>query len=351
MQVTIEDMTLNKKICTCFVSRLTQLLVAIMLVSTGVPVSAQAETQLALNPPDGRVAIGGVITITIEVKNGSDVNAYDLTVKYNSEVITLESWGHGEYLNNVAEVKRVQEPGSFRLAVTQLASSGASGDGSLLNLTFRAKTSGTAQVFISEAKLVTSTNEMVYPGLVPGTISVTEAILPSASATLIPTGTSAPTSTIPFTITPPATRTNTSIPVLTRKPTRTRTPIPAIVVTSISTPGTAMAVTPGKLGVPATTPTQNTIPTIDGSGGVIGMNVTPGSTPSQGVLDQDPASDGEIEKLSTGRDSSADSLVESLYYWVKKIRIENVLMWGLSLQILAILSGLVVLFVSTWKKS
>lgn len=112
-----------------------------------------------------------------------------------------------------------------------------------------------------------------------------------------------------------------------------------------------MAVTPGKLGVPATTPTQNTIPTIDGSGGVIGMNVTPGSTPSQGVLDQDPASDGEIEKLSTGRDSSADSLVESLYYWVKKIRIENVLMWGLSLQILAILSGLVVLFVSTWKKS
>lgn len=343
-------MTQNNKICTRFASLLTQLLVAILLVSTGVPVNAQAETQLAVIPPDGRVALGGVITIAIEVKNGFDVNAYDLTVKYNSEVVTLESWGHGEYLNNVAEVKRVEDPGSFRLAVTQLASSGASGDGSLLNLTLRAKTSGTAQVFISDAKLVTSTNEMIYPGLVPGTITVTEAILPSATATLIPTGTSTLTSMAPFTNTPPATRTSTNSPVLTRTPTRTRTPIPVIVVTSSGKLGTTAAETPGELGLPATTATQRTKPTADGSGGVIGMSATPGSSPLPDASDQDPDSEGQIEKLSTGRDSGADSLLVSLYYLVEKIQIENVLKWGISLQILAILSGLVVLFVNTWKK-
>ena len=351
MQVTIEGMLSKQHILSHLTGLAVRLLLVIVMLIAAVPVRAQGETLLSISPQAGSVSAGGVITVTVEVTNGSNLNAYDLTLVYDSEVVALETWEHGGYLSNLAVVKQEQQPGSFRLVVTQLATAGASGDGTLMRLVFRAGSAGSTQVSISDAKLVTSANEMVYPGLVPGTITVTEAILPSATAQLIPTGTSTQTSTAPFTNTPPAIRTNTSSPVLTRTPTRTRTPIPAIVVTSIGTQGTMMAVTPGGLGIPATTATQRTKPTSNGSGGITGLSATPGSVPLPGALDQDPASEGEIEKLSTGRDSGADSLVESLYNWVEKIRIENVLMWGLSLQILAILSGLVVLFVSTWKKS
>lgn len=210
-------LTTKNYFCRLIGLALTVLIISILLVS---PTRAQAETRLRISPQASGVAMGNAITIAVEVSGGNDLNAYDLTIVYDEEVLTLESWSHGGYLSNLAVVKKVENPGSFRLVATQLATAGVSGDGTLINLVFRGLNPGVSEVSLQEVKFSNSSSESVIPSVSGGVVTVNAVPEPTwtATNTLVPTATStlsrAPTSTKPPAPAVTHTRTPTPLPPL-----------------------------------------------------------------------------------------------------------------------------------------
>lgn len=188
-------------------------------------VQAQNETILNIEPADVVLDLDSSTTVTVKVINGSNLNAYDITISYEPGILNLESWSHGSYMSNLAVLINENQPGKLHLVVIQLARPGVSGSGTLLNLTFKGIQTGTSEIYIEHAEFATSSSELVIPRANSGVITV------SLPVTLTPT----------FTITPTATRTFT--PTLTRTPTltptRTLTPsthIPPGATTSLPVP-------------------------------------------------------------------------------------------------------------------
>jgi hypothetical protein len=112
------------------------------------PARAQPETVVQVTPETAEAAVGATTAFSLEVLEGVDVNAYDVTITYDPAVAALVSWSQGDYLSNLAQVYKVDEPGRLRLVFTQLATPPVSGDGVLLNLVFRGAAAGTSPVTI-----------------------------------------------------------------------------------------------------------------------------------------------------------------------------------------------------------
>jgi len=187
--------------------------IGITLSSTGA--LAQNVTKLWFDPSSASIQIDEVITLTLEVRDGNDLNAYDMTIYYDEKILNLDSWSHGSYLSNLAVVRQEVKPGMLHLAVTQVATTGVSGNGTLLKLNFRGVDQGNSGVKIGSIELVTSTNQLVNPEIVNGYVEVTN----NNSVTITPTVTS--TSVLFPTAIPILTSTVTN--VLTATPTRTAT--------------------------------------------------------------------------------------------------------------------------------
>jgi len=157
-------------------------------------VNAQGETRLSIQPVSADSIVGGTITVTVDVRNGSNLSGYDLTIAYDSRVISLESWSQGTYLSNLAVMHQENEPGLLRLAAVQLASPGVSGDGTLLNLKFRGTGLGRSGITFTHAELATANSELVIPGVDDGEIRIIQATLATPTSTndllpdLTPTG-------------------------------------------------------------------------------------------------------------------------------------------------------------------
>jgi len=123
------------------------------LLTGGVPeVRAQAGPVLAVLPSDDALATGQVYTVSLYLTGGVEVNAFDLIVEYDAEVLALNTWEYGDYLSNLTTViKPVNEPGLFHLVVTQLVTPPVSGDGTLLELTFEGLQPGLSSIRITKA--------------------------------------------------------------------------------------------------------------------------------------------------------------------------------------------------------
>lgn len=305
------------------------LLLFVVMLSAAAPVRAQSETQLCITPGVASVPVGGIITVSIEVVNGNNLNAYDLTILYDTEVVTLESWGHGDYLTNLAVVKKVQEPGSFRLVVTQLASPGVSGDGTLLNLVFRGIQPGSSDVTLQAVRMVTTASEAIFPALSGAVITVSEIAVPSFT----PTNTLSPQPT--FTLTPTLTPTRTpTIPgtyTPTRPPMLTGTPIPGRTETALP-----MAASATNSGSPITNQTPLPTGQEPTGGGISGTIGIPSQDGSPGVGD----SVRSTENIKIQTPVPVDQK-ESL---PGQLRLNN-LLWGSLFTLLAILAGMIILFV------
>lgn len=140
---------------------------------------AQQITSLVFSPSNVSVVIDQTATITLDVIDGSNLNAYDLFISYNEEVITLESWSHGTYFSSLAIIRQENLPGLLHLVVTQMATAGVSGDGTLLELVFRGVKEGLTTVEITDIELVTSEGVIVAPNLYGSVISVTSEKMPT----------------------------------------------------------------------------------------------------------------------------------------------------------------------------
>ncbi len=159
------------------------------------PAEAQAAGLVRVAPETAWVEAGGTVSLTLELLGAQDVNAYDLTLRYDPAVVTLVSWSHGGFLSNLAQVYRVEEPGTLRLVFTQLATPPVSGDGILLNLVFGGMAPGETPLSIEKVEFAGSSGIITHPELQDGWLSVLPApeASPTPAVTLTPAATLAPT--------------------------------------------------------------------------------------------------------------------------------------------------------------
>jgi len=231
-------------------------------------VFAQQNTLVMIEPADTSLNIGDSTTLEVKVINGSSLTAFDLVILYKKEVLTLETWSFGSYLSNLSVVKQDSQPGRLHLAATQVAVPGVTGDGTLLKLVFRAVNEGDSEILLDKVQLVNDSVQMILPELGHGWITVTQATLPTftATLTLTPTATQKPSSTnrpaqnptltptfLPGAITSTYTATTTKVARTqsTTVPVSTSTPRPG--VTALVSFGTPVPRTSGQVITPEVT--------------------------------------------------------------------------------------------------
>ncbi|MEL7636787.1 MAG: cohesin domain-containing protein [Anaerolineaceae bacterium] len=199
------------------------LLVSLLLTALPLPVLAQGGTVLAVDPAQASVEVNGQREIALLVTDADNLNAFDVQVEYNGDLLSLVKWEFGDLLSNLAVVKRDDLPGSFRLVATQLATPGVSGDGVLLKLTFSGKLTGSSAIMITKAEFARSEGGLSLPELQNGSISIIPA-QPTATLTHTPTVTATLTPTATATIQPSATvtATKTATKTVTLAPTATK---------------------------------------------------------------------------------------------------------------------------------
>ncbi|MBG0786727.1 MAG: hypothetical protein H0S79_16650, partial [Anaerolineaceae bacterium] len=164
--------------------------IALLMVSIAVsPVAAQSQTVLFVSPELAQVPLGSDLILEIKVQLGLNINAFDLTVVYDPEVLYLDDWNHGDYLDNVANVKVEQEAGFLRVAATQLATPAVSGDGTLLELEFTTKAAGESAIELVDVVFSDSEGNKTEPEMEVGLVEVVNA----ATYTPTPQPTSTPT--------------------------------------------------------------------------------------------------------------------------------------------------------------
>ena len=172
------------------------LLVSLLLAALPLPVLGQGSTVLAVDPAQASVEVNGQREIALLVTDADNLNAFDVQVEYNGDLLTLVKWEFGDLLSNLAVVKRDDLPGSFRLVATQLATPGVSGDGVLLKLNFSGKLEGSSAITITKAEFARSEGGLSLPELQNGRLNILPAS-PTATPTAVPTATAtqAPTAT------------------------------------------------------------------------------------------------------------------------------------------------------------
>ncbi len=162
----------------------------------GQPANAQSQTILAVEPQESEVPLGNQIVLELTVTLGLNINAFDLTVVYVPQVLSFEIWENGVYLKNLASVNMVDDPGTFRLAVTQLAQPSVSGDGVLIALTFNSAGAGESTLNLIDVAFADSQGNLIEPETADGMVAVT------LSPTFTPTPTPTQTPTTKPTLTP-----------------------------------------------------------------------------------------------------------------------------------------------------
>lgn len=321
---------------------------------------AQGETLLQANPEVSHVPVGNQVLFRLEVRNGVDVNAFDVSITYDEEKLELSSWEFGSYLSNLSLVyKEDEDPGALRLAATQIRTPPVSGDGVLLELIFTAKAVGTAEVEITEAAFADPDGNPSYPTCQSGQVSVTNdptytptpTITPTATQTPVhsptstitwtPTHTYTPTATLSPTVTKTPTQTHTARPTSTRTPTATRTP-----TSSFGEEATLTAVrtlTPS-VSFAGETPTPQGSPT---EAGEAGNSIQGGVT----LTATEPAGGTATSVNATGGSRSGEGSGRVLVKRDQAIRL-NIVLWGvLILASTAIVIMLIILIKRRREKS
>ncbi|MHB8194105.1 MAG: cohesin domain-containing protein [Bellilinea sp.] len=195
----------------------------LLLISPLAGARAQSGTTLLLLPEDSALFLNSTKSINLAVLGGVDVNAFDVTILYDPQVLALESWVYGSYLSSLWRVYLENEPGEFHLAVTQLAQPGVSGDGVLLTFVFKGLGEGVSALEITNAEFSSPTGFSTKP-------LTEDALLTVNGPTKTPTETAVPsltpTASSTLTRTPSPTATRTAYGAFTATRTLTRTPSP-----------------------------------------------------------------------------------------------------------------------------
>jgi hypothetical protein len=137
------------------------------------PVHAQTETILSFSPGLTELYFNGVSTAQVQVviTDVELLNAFDITITYDPDVAIVTAWSKGGFLSNLFDIVKVNNPGFFRLATTQLATPGVSGSGVLINLTFSGVGVGSTVLNFDAVTLSNSSSQSIPVTLQNGTVT------------------------------------------------------------------------------------------------------------------------------------------------------------------------------------
>ena len=252
------------------VTILIAVLVMLIALGGGMPAaSAQNSTVLTFDPDLVSVPLGNQVQLQLWVLEGVNVNAFDIELEYDPDVLTLESWSYGDFLRQLAQVMLINEPGHFRLAATQLAQPVVSGSGVLLNFSFNTLALGESLIDLTHGQLSDALGNSTFPALEDALVRVVNepTYTPTTTNTPIPTALPTATPTQTPTSTPTPTVTPLASPTLLWTGTATRINIPPI--GGIDEPGEEQYTTPVQTGEPwGQIPGE--LPEIQGSGEMSG---------------------------------------------------------------------------------
>lgn len=207
--------------------------IAFLLLTPHKAVNGLPGTTLSVFPAQNSVALKGTTQVNLVVTDGSNLMAFDIVVEYDSDIVSLVEWVHGDYLSNLAIVYKVETPGLFHLACTQLATAPVSGSGDLLTFTFQGESPGITSIAISQAEFSDGLGNLSNPTIINGSLTVVNAPPATQTATLTPQ----PTATFSLTATATPLKTATPTPLMTATSTKTVVAAPTQAVTSgVNTP-------------------------------------------------------------------------------------------------------------------
>ncbi len=209
------------------------LILVILLFTLGLPpriAGAQNNTALTFDPDVVSVPLGNSVQLQLWVLEGVNLNAFDVELEYDADVLTLASWSYGDFLQQLAQVMLMVEPGYFRLAATQLAQPVVSGSGVLLNFTFNTAALGETPIDLINVQLSDAQGNSTFPALEDALVTVVSAPTYTPTVTPIPTLTNTPVWT--------ATRASSATPTATAMSLPTETPMPSGTGLPTETPNT-----------------------------------------------------------------------------------------------------------------
>lgn len=233
--------------------------------------------ELEIYPEVQEVNTGEVYQFQVEVTGAIDINAFDIHLAYDPDVIEIQDAdedmdgiqvGFGDFLvpDFVLKNEVDEEAGTIWVVMTQVYPNlPKTGDGVLLVIDFIAiRPNQETDVEVSKAVLATGTGQEYETPGTPGTIEVVgdEVVLPTRTATspaptatrtnvTNPTSTSNPAAT--STSAPTRTRTATSAAFVQPSATRTRTPFPPAQPTNTGFPASTSTDIAGDQGAPTET--------------------------------------------------------------------------------------------------
>lgn len=307
-------------------SLITQFLITVLLVMVLITlpavggVQAQNQTLLTIEPTSSSTGVDGLVTLTVEIIGGQDLIAYDLTINYDAQVVTLESWAHGSYFKQLAVIRNDNQPGSLRLAATQVGAPAVSGDGTILTLVFRGMNTGASAVKLMRADLVTTSGQLANVITSDGEIVVSSNVSPTLEPTFTLTATSTRTLTPTLTRTisvPTATRTATIPPVVSQ--TQADAAQKTAIVRSPTAAGVIKTKTPAA-GASQKTATRAGSPALTDAPPAVGLTTLQSGNAQSTATTTQPAA---IEGKSSGQD------------------VLNTILWVAALFLLALLIGIV----------
>ena len=212
-------------------------LVMIILIASlsGAPVLAQGAATVRVDPSASSVQVNDTASIAIKVDNIANLTAFELHLSFDPAVLEVTGMTNGGFVaaDFTAQNKFDNAAGTIDYAIAQMNRTPAQGNGTLLNIVFRAKGAGSTTVTTRATQaapdglLFADQNGIsIQVSWVPGNINVVPVnITPTYTPT--PTATTNTSPTTPVSGTPTATQTPTNTPTgssATSTPTAAQTP-------------------------------------------------------------------------------------------------------------------------------
>jgi len=125
--------------------------------SANQPAAAQTTASASIIPAIGYLNLMANNSITLQVFLADVVNlqAFDVTITYDSSIVTLTSWQIGAIMEPFFQTYLRDDPGFFRFAGTKMGPPSFSGSGILFSVTFQGVAPGTSPVMLADVQLST----------------------------------------------------------------------------------------------------------------------------------------------------------------------------------------------------
>ncbi len=159
-----------------------QIILAITLAALSLaPSCSTPGTVIKLEPASSQVQVNDTVKVLIQVENISDFTAVELHLSFDPAVLEVTELAHGNFLTHdfIVQNNFDNSAGTIDYAIAQIDQPPASGSGTLLAITFRAKAPGDAAIRFrgtpaapAGALLANSTGTAIAVSLVNGSLTI-----------------------------------------------------------------------------------------------------------------------------------------------------------------------------------